>query len=273
MKKLSWDNYFDRTLSVGIQFELARNAIFTFTKTPEAIKKYSEKEFNDLKEMLKEHFDESGKSPADHWVFGKEGFGEYLKGVQSVVPKQLEKFTNSLNQSELILRVSLFEIFMKDIHRQALGEKPSLIKADRKIPIGRVLSLGFKKVIEEEIEREVNSLDRVSVEDKARYFKEKLGIDWFGGHAVPLLKHVIEVRNSILHEEPERIVNEILDLGLATMMCIAIPFASVAQAAVLYPKSFMMIKGMKKSEVRKLMRLNGQHKNHLDNKKDASVNK
>jgi hypothetical protein len=266
MKKLNWENYFERTISIRMQFELASKVFSTFKKTPEALKKYSDGELRHLREILQEHFDKSGKSPTEHWAFSEEGVRKYLNEVQSNVQEQLVNFENSIKQSELILRVSLFEIFMKEIHRHILKQKPTLLKADKQIPLGRALSLGFEKVINEEIEKEVHSLD------KAKYFKEKLGIDWFEGKAVPLLEHVIDVRNSILHEDPNRKVDEI-DMGLTIMMCTAIPFVCIAQAAVLYPKGFKMIKGMKKSKIRKLMNPNSIRNIHLEKPKNSNNSK
>ncbi len=85
-----------------------------------------------------------------------------------------------------------------------------------------------------EIEREVQSLDRETVQKKADYFRKRLRINWFDGTIVPLLEDVIDVRNEILHENPERPItsSEILLLRITTL---AVPFASVMGAHALYP--------------------------------------
>jgi hypothetical protein len=59
-----------------------------------------------------------------------------------------------------------------------------------------------------EIEREVQALDRESTEKKAIYFRKRLGINWFDGTIVPILDRVITLRNLILHEDPNRLVDE-----------------------------------------------------------------
>jgi hypothetical protein len=119
------------------------------------------------------------------------------------------------------------------------------------VPIGRVIGTGWENVLLEEIEREVQSLDRKSVEDRAKYFRKTLNIDWFGGTIVPLLRKVILERNTVLHDDPDRQVDGMV-VDLAHMVCVAIPWVSVAQAAVLYPGGFEMIEGLSEEQVRRV---------------------
>jgi len=254
MRKLSWDDYFERTIYVKVQFDLAREAISTFRETPDVLKRFLEKELNSLRQLLREHSAKTGKGLAKHWAFSEEEETRYFEVLASNTQEQLTKFENSLKQSELILRVTIFEIFMKNIHRQVLRLKPTLLNVNKQIPLGHILSLGYKKTIEEQIDKAVDTLDRMSVGAKAKYFKERMGIDWFEGKAVPLLEHVINVRNSILHENPDRIIDKV-DMGLTVLMCTAIPFVSIAQGAVLYPNGFKMVKGIDKAKIKKLMKI------------------
>lgn len=63
-------------------------------------------------------------------------------------------------------------------------------------------------IIEEEIDRKVVSLDRKSIEDRAKYFAEDLKIPWSDGHE--LIKQVSdlnELRNRISHENPDEEVS------------------------------------------------------------------
>ena len=94
-------------------------------------------------------------------------------------------------------------------------------------------------------------MDRRSVEQKAVYFRETLGIDWFDGKIVPILAHVINERNAILHNHPDRLVDRVI-MQLTHVVCVAIPWVSVVQAAVLYPDGFEMIGGVSEDEVRRV---------------------
>src|SRR5437667_12803366 len=88
---------------------------------------------------------------------------------------------NRISQYELILRVTFFKDEMRDIHRHNLIADPTLLKADRKIDLGRIVSTDHDQLIEEEIEAEDHSLDRQSVQSRAEYFKEQLKIKWATG--------------------------------------------------------------------------------------------
>ena len=129
---------------------------------------------------------------------------------------------------------------------------PSLLKADRQIPLGRLVSKGRDDVVHEEIEREVQALDRESSKKKAEYFVNRLGINWFGGTIVPILDGVLRLRNEMLHENPDRMVHdtELVSLNLVTT---AVPLATLAQAALLYPDAFKLPAHLKEKDARKFL--------------------
>jgi hypothetical protein len=114
------------------------------------------------------------------------------------------------------------------------------------------VSKGSDEIIREEIDREVQTLDRKSTGEKADYFLRRLGIGWFGGTIVPLLDMVVGLRNQMLHENPERMPTdtEMALLGLVTM---GVPVATVAQAAILYPTAFSLPKNMSEEDARKFL--------------------
>lgn len=146
--------------------------------------------------------------------------------------------------------MTIFESLMKDIHRAILEDQPTLLREDRQVPLGKLLAKGQDEVLREEIEREVQMLDRKSVEDKADYFFRRLGINWFGGAIVPFLNHAVKVRNEMLHENPDRVVNE-KDLFFLNLATFSVPIATLAQAALLYPRSFTPPMNITEEDARK----------------------
>lgn len=240
---ISWEEYFDRIVSVHLQFDLTRKALASFQDTPVSVQKYLEGELEEFRRLILEGREDQPDQLKQHWAFTPEGTEKYFEGLKKSIPERLSEVENRINQNEFIMRLTLFEGFMKDFHREVLRQKPELIRADRQIPLGRLIAVGKDQLIEEEIEREIQSLDRKNVEDRARHFREQLGIDWFDGTIVPMLKHVLDLRNTILHDNPDEKVEKV-DIGVAHLVCFAIPWVSVAQAAVLYPHGFKMIEGL-----------------------------
>ncbi len=250
---LSFEEYFDRIVSVQMQFDLARKALISFRETPQAVENYMQGELEEVRNLLLEGRDDQADQIKKHWAFTSEGTEKYFEGLKSHLSQGVDEVDNRINQNEFIMRVTLFEGFMKDIHREILRQSPTLLKADRNIPLGKIITLDKNDIIEEEIEREVQSLDRKNVKDRANYFKERLGIDWFGGTIIPLLERFLELRNQILHVNPDEKIEK-FDIGLAHIVCFAIPWVTVAQAAVLYKEGFEMIEGLDEEKARSFIK-------------------
>ncbi|MFH1063384.1 MAG: hypothetical protein V1747_10965 [Candidatus Omnitrophota bacterium] len=179
-----------------------------------------------------------------HPIFTSKAPRMHFKEQKKIIEDNLETTHNRLIQNKLILLVTIFESFLKDIHKEIIIQNPSILKNNKQIASSKLISPGKNKIIMKKIiDKEVYSLDRKNSEEKARYFKDKLGIDWFEGKIVPLLRHVIKVRNVILHEDHEYKVSE-FEIGLAFMICQSIPYVTVAQAAILYPKGFKLPLGL-----------------------------
>ena len=235
---ISWEDYWNRSVDIFIQFDLAKKAISGFRNTPEAVKSFAEKELENLRKDMQDHFVKKGKDLPETWIHDETKVAAYLEGTIKTIPSRLEDVENRLNQNHLILQVTLFESFMKDIHKEVVSQNPKLLNPNRQIPLGRAVSEGLDKIIEEELAREVHSLDRKSIEERCKYFKEKLFIDWsFDGKVIPLIKSTIEQRNIILHEDPDLKI-ERFDLQIAMSICMGITMVSIVQAHLLYPKSF-----------------------------------
>jgi hypothetical protein len=230
-------DYMNRLTDIHIQFDLAMRAIKGFHGSNEAIQKYVSDEIQSLREILGNSSKSQGLDINDHWAFSEEGSKKYMDSVKENLSTRLEEIVNRLRQNNLILMVTVMESFLKDIHREILRRDPKLLKADRQIPLGKLLSQSTQEIIDEEIEREVHSFDRKSVKQRAEYFDKRLNISWFDGTIIPLVEPVINLRNKILHENPDEVVSE-GNLKLSHLVCIALPMGCVMQAAVLYPDRF-----------------------------------
>lgn len=158
-------------------------------------------------------------------------FESYLRKFSSA-----NEFIDRINQNEFIIIFSFLEIFIQDIHRQILTDNPSLLGSQKQIELGRLISKGLDKVLEEEREREVRSHDRDSVEKKAKYFKDKLRLQW-PDQAKNDYEKSNNIRNSLLHEDPDRIVST-QELKTLHALAYTLPYAIVKQAIVVYPESF-----------------------------------
>ncbi len=245
---ISWEQYFDRLISLNMQFEIARKIHAGFMGTTEAVDKYLLGELDDIRKLMGEAAKRTGIDPSGTWAYTTEGVDKYLNELRNDLPSQLRNVENRLRQNELLLRVAVFEAFMKDLHREILRQKPLLLRPERQISLGRLASIGLEAVLAEEIEREVQGLDRKSTRERTDYFRRRLGIDWFDGKIVPLLEIVIETRNGILHDDPDKVIADGV-IGIAYITCLSIPWVSLVQAAVLYPSGFKMIEGVSKEEV------------------------
>lgn len=230
-------SYFDRLAGINAQFDLTLRAINGFKGSNEAVSEYLADDLASLRGFLTEGAKETGFDPAGHWAFSDDGSAKYLDGVKASLPVQLETVLNRIRQNHLILLVTCLEAALKDIHRAVLKKDPRLLKADRQIPLGKLTSQPLSEIVDEEIEREVQSLDRKSVRDRAEYFDKRLNVSWFDGTIVPLAEPIFELRNTILHEDPNATVSE-SDVRLAQVVCVSLPLGCIMQAAVLFPDTF-----------------------------------
>ena len=236
--KLSVESYLNRQNAVFMQFVLAHKALECFKNTPEAINLFARDNLNTIQESMDQHFWETGSYPKKSWLYDEAEVANYLNDVLESVPEQLKDVKNRMNQNQLILELSIFESFMKDIHRHILHSTPSLLNPKRQAPIGRIISLGLDSVLEEEIARDVHSLDRKSIAERCEYFKDHLSVDWsFDGKVIPVIEPLIDIRNKILHENHDLVLDTIF-LSTCFIVCTAIPTVAIVQAYIQYPDFF-----------------------------------
>jgi hypothetical protein len=229
-------DYLDRFVGINLEFELALRALDGFKGSEDAIRKYANEELASLQTIIG-GAQIAGFSPEKHWAFSPEGSGKFLDSVRAGLPSMLEQVVNRLRQNKLVLRVTHLESALKDVHREVLRSNPQLLRSDRQIPLGKLVSQPIQDILDEEIEREVQSMDRKTLEQRAEYFDTRLNITWFDGTIVPLMKPLFDLRNKVIHGDSVTCVSK-GDLLLADTVCMALLWCCILQAAVLYPNSF-----------------------------------
>lgn len=247
---ITWESYFERIVKLKTQFDLAGTAIDGWGHSQEALNRYATEELEDLRTTFRRAAQQTGEEAEKTWVFAdSDRVNEYLNHVRTAVPQKLPDVKARLVQNEYLLHVAIFESFMKSVHREILRAAPKLLPPNRMVELGKLVSQGQDAVLSMEIEREVQSLDRQTTQKKAEYFRDRLGIDWFGGAIVPLLDGVIRLRNEILHVNPDRFVEEI-EHTVLMIVSVGVSFATVAGAAVLYPAACSLPPEMREEDAR-----------------------
>lgn len=249
---ITWEAYFNRITELHLQFKTARRALQRFRESSEAVRQYAEGELQEIRKLVDEGARSQHVDPQSTWPYNSESAAKYLDAATDSALRTLGDFEGRLQQYEFILRVTIFEGLMKDIHREILASYPGLLKEDRQVPLGKLVANGIDDVLREEIDREVQILDRKSTAEKAEYFVKRLGISWFDGTIVPILDKAIKARNEMLHENPDRTPTrgEVLFMELATM---SVPTATLAQAALLYPKTCSLPMSMSEEDAKKFL--------------------
>jgi hypothetical protein len=249
---MSFEEYFDRLAALHLQIETARRALQGFVQNQETLERSATDNLEEIRQMIDEGAKNDGSDAQSTWAYDQKAVAKYLEATKTHTIRTLADVGERLRQYDYILCIAVFESFLKDIHRAILLESPSLLKEDRLIPLGKLVSKGEKEVIFDEIEREVQMLDRESTKKKGEYFLERLGINWFEGAMIPILEGVIRLRNIMLHESPDRMVSE-SEYAMMLMAIVFIPTTTIAQAAILYPKVFKLPLKMKEEDARKML--------------------
>jgi len=229
------NQYLLRLMSVIEQFKLAKRMVSTFSASSGDLAAIVNEESlalqNQFDRLSVPNVSEEIAQRREHLV------QKYSQQLQAELPNRIAHVGNRLNQNELILLVALFEAQMKDIQREILRQEPALLKPDRMIPLGRIVAVGRDAIVEEEIEREVQEVDRKSVADRAQYFERRLRIDWFGGHVVSIVKESLDLRNRVIHAEPDLQVSD-TDVDTARWVTFAVPYYCCLRASERYPVAF-----------------------------------
>ena len=150
-----------------------------------------------------EQFDESAFKEDFEIMFN---ISEQLLSYPAEQAKQLK---NSIRQNSLIITLSTFEIFLNDLLRFILTNKPDLLRPNRKVEISRLINLGADTIIADEVERQVYAIDRKNIADRADYFKTHLNLRWSKDvNLVKTIEKMNDLRNNIVHKDTTLLVRE-----------------------------------------------------------------
>lgn len=229
-KKIKLSDYVERWEAIHKQYKLGAWAIDHLSKDNIGLKEFYQIEAEEHTRLKLD----------DGTIKSEEGkkIINYVENRLKDASSELSQTSNRIRQNMLILNVSLFESFIKDIHRCILYQEPTLLKPQRQIPLGQLISQGFEEILQNEIEREVYSLDRKSLSEKAEYFKKRLDIPWSKGGFMGSLQKYFDLRNILLHEDPELLFSnkQVEDNAIA---CIVIAVNLFGVALRKYPGGFI----------------------------------
>ena len=219
------DSYIKRIDSIASQYDFARKAILGYLKqsNPSATVQIA-----DLENLLPDGMTEYSASEF------RQRLDKYIASLKHVFPEKHQDLANRLSQNEIILLVAVFEDFMKLIHSEVLRHNLGLLNSERTIPLGRLTALGEAKIIEEEIERAVQMLDRKSAREKCQAFA-KLGLSW--DEMAEKIDAVIRLRNEILHEDVNRLVTG-QNIQDCRMCVLELPMRVCSAGMKAYPATF-----------------------------------
>jgi hypothetical protein len=238
--------YVKRMKFFDVQFDLCRRGVNIFAANRKAVDEYVEAHRQSYATGAASYAArQTERHPLDDLIANSlaKAYASHLKTNLSA---HIEFADNRIAQYELILRGAFFEEEIKEIHRHILFAEPKLLKPDRKIDLGRIVTTDYEQLIEEEIEAEVRSLDRQSVEKRAEYFQDRFKLKWATGQVeqevglagvIGGVSSVLDIRNKILHETPDAVITAAV-LQSARLYLTYVPNACTEQAAKLYPSNF-----------------------------------
>jgi len=105
---LDWETYFDRIVSLHVQFRTALRAFDGFRESDEAMRRFAEAELEETRKMVDEAAKREQVDPQSTWPYDKEAAAEYLEGSKERALKTLTHLGARLQQYEFILRVTIF---------------------------------------------------------------------------------------------------------------------------------------------------------------------
>ena len=149
-----------------------------------------------------------------------------------------------LYASELVLRLALFEAFMKDIHRHALMSKPDLLtrtKPSRTVTLKNLFQKDFLRFQCDEINRQVREADRLCVKERAKFFDKVLKLPWADIKSIKAtvedVDNLTKLRHTLVHARPDCPVTY-KNVESARRIFHSVPSYCFERACVVYPSHF-----------------------------------
>lgn len=246
------DRYISRITSVLKQFEMARKAVSDLkddeSRLVPVVQKKAKEHLRSFARILKKadrlrqtSGQDSQRMKAPKVAADEEAVARVIREFEDKARDEfvgeVELACNRVNQNEFIMLIALFEVQIKDIHREILRQEPKLLSPERQVPLGRLISEGFDAILELEIEREVQSLDRKNFEERAAYLQSRLRLAWPDRPCPKAAREVLEIRNRLLHEDADLNITE-QQLWDAREVALMLSYHFCLQCAERYPKAF-----------------------------------
>jgi hypothetical protein len=243
--KLQFVSYDKKLQSVTFTFDLLRQALKGFSNAGfrqyiESLRKPKDAHF----QRKKEHLAANPELEVDIAKLERR-YKRELSAELPVTPNL--KWVESkglaylwLNTSELVLRVALFEAFLKEIHRHALLDKRKLLargKRNRSVSLKELFGAGYARFCYKEVQRQVREVDRLSTRERAKFFQDRLSLRWGDDVTVERIDQLTQIRHDLVHCAPDRPVVP-KDIEDARKFFRSVADTVFRKACELYPKTF-----------------------------------
>jgi|SRR5271170_1906779 len=246
-KKLSLDRYRDQSDWLSLIFDLLRHSLNGlgdkgFRRFMENARRPKDAKLERVLAFINNHPEiETGLIPSEIKQRHRKKMSEQLPVTRSLKWAEYKGHALlGLNSSELIIRIALFETFLKEIHRQTLLAKPQLlclIKPNRQIALKEIFHGGFERFKMAEIDRQVREGDRLTTKDKAKFFQRRLKLPWGKDSDVARIEYLINLRHELVHDNHSAPVTD-NDIKDTRELLLKILSNCINEAAKVYPAYF-----------------------------------
>ena len=202
--------YYDRLELIEIEFRFLRFATSSLNLKPTKKRKFfsdiSRERLNRSDAMFKNF--PPGLTPDEV----EELKSRHQKNIlKKFAPRNQQVFSETIqdgtNAFELLIRIALFESFMKDIHAEVLRASPALlgkIRPEQQVKYKDIFTStqSFQAILNQQILRELDEVDRLPFHWRAKYFDKQLNLQMADEETLKFVVEIMELRNEISHENP-----------------------------------------------------------------------
>jgi hypothetical protein len=129
-----------------------------------------------------------------------QGYGDWLsEEQQSTLPESFQVFERQVAHGAFLIGYSYVEAFLGDLVRAIYLKNPQMLPRDKELKFSDILDQdGYENVLAYMINKEVRAVFYGSMEQIARYFRERLRLPWSQEHESELVRGS-RIRNCFLH--------------------------------------------------------------------------
>lgn len=128
------------------------------------------------------------------------GYGDWLsEEQQSTLPESFQIFERQIAHGAFLIGYSYVEAFLGDLVRGIYLNNPQMLPRDKELKFAEILDQdGYENVLAYMINKEVRAVFYGSMEQIARYFRERLNLPWSQEHEAEMVRGS-RLRNCFLH--------------------------------------------------------------------------